>query len=58
VQGLDGEAHRNRKQMFMLVMTKENIEQLAGLTATCGIRLWRDGLRQAATVLYDEIKCS
>lgn len=28
VQGLDGDAHRNRKQMFMELMTRENIERL------------------------------
>src|SRR5699024_11284357 len=28
VQGLDSDAHRNRKQMFMKLMTCKNIEQL------------------------------
>src|SRR3546814_10067301 len=28
VQGLDGEAHRHRKQMFMSLMTPERIEEL------------------------------
>ena len=32
VQGLDGDAHRHRKQMFMSLMTKEGIQQLADLT--------------------------
>ena len=32
VQGLDGDAHRHRKQMFMSLMTDERIKQLANLT--------------------------
>ena len=32
VQGLDGDAHRHRKQMFMSLMTDEGIQQLADLT--------------------------
>ena len=33
VQGLDGDAHRQRKQMFMSLMTDERIKQLANLTS-------------------------
>ena len=33
VQGLDGDAHRQRKQMFMSLMTDERIKQLADLTS-------------------------
>lgn len=33
VQGLDGKAHRRRKQMFMSLMTPEGIERLADLMA-------------------------
>jgi fatty-acid peroxygenase len=33
VQGLDDEAHRRRKRMFMSLMTPENINRLSGLTA-------------------------
>jgi fatty-acid peroxygenase len=32
VQGLDGDVHRRRKQMFMSLMTPEHIRQLADLT--------------------------
>ena len=32
VQGMDGEVHRHRKQMFMSLMTEEGIQQLADLT--------------------------
>lgn len=55
VQGLDDEAHRHRKQMFMSLMTPERIE---GLMATTGeewqarARLW--ALRDEI-VLYDEL---
>ena len=40
VQGLDDEAHRHRKRMFMSLMTPERIAQLGQLTA--------DGLRTDA----------
>ncbi len=33
VQGMDGEAHRHRKQMFMSLMTPEGIQRLVDLTA-------------------------
>jgi fatty-acid peroxygenase len=33
VQGLDGEAHINRKQMFMSIMTQENMKKLTDYTA-------------------------
>lgn len=32
VQGLDGEAHLNRKQMFMSIMTDENLKRLTDYT--------------------------
>jgi fatty-acid peroxygenase len=32
VQGLDGEAHNNRKQMFMSIMTQENMKKLTEYT--------------------------
>ncbi|MGL5794395.1 MAG: hypothetical protein ACRC06_08285 [Waterburya sp.] len=32
IQGLDGDRHRHRKQMFMSLMSEERIEQLADLT--------------------------
>jgi fatty-acid peroxygenase len=32
VQGLDGDPHRHRKQMFMSLMTDEGIQQLADIT--------------------------
>jgi fatty-acid peroxygenase len=54
VQGLDGRAHRNRKQMFLSLMTPEGIGQLAETAAAW----WRDYARKWESmdqvVLYDE----
>ena len=55
VQGLDDEAHRHRKQMFMSLMTPERIEGLMATTAEewqARARLW--ALRDEI-VLYDEL---
>lgn len=56
VQGLDDEAHRHRKQMFMALMTPERIGDLGELTAAH----WRAYARMWATmdrvVLYDEVR--
>ena len=56
VQGLDGEAHRHRKQMFMSLMTPERIEELKERTADW----WRTYARKWATMervtLYDEMQ--
>lgn len=55
VQGLDDEAHRHRKQMFMSLMSPERIEQLAQATARewqVFARRWRS-MEQVA--LYDEL---
>lgn len=55
VQDLDGEAHRRRKQMFMSLMTPEQIGRLAETTAGA----WRTHARQWTSmdevVLYDEL---
>lgn len=55
VQGLDDEAHRHRKQMFMRLMTPERIAKLAERTAD----EWRTCARKWASmervVLYDEL---
>lgn len=55
VQGLDDEAHRHRKQMFMSLMSPERIEQLAQATA----REWQAFARRWQSmdkvVLYDEL---
>lgn len=56
VQGLDGAAHRHRKQMFMSLMTPERIERLAHITS----EYWRVALgkwvRQKRVVLYPELR--
>lgn len=56
VQGLDDEAHRHRKQMFMALMTPERIQHLGELSA----EQWRIQARNWASmdrvVLYDEVQ--
>lgn len=55
VQGLDGEAHRYRKQMFMSLMTPERIEQLVKRTAAewqIRVRRWASAEEVA---LYTEL---
>ena len=45
VQGLDDEAHRHRKRMFMSLMTDESIARLAALTE----KRWDDAVRMWET---------
>jgi fatty-acid peroxygenase len=56
VQGMDGEAHRHRKQMFMSLMAPERIDHLRELVDG----LWRVYARKWAAmdrvVLYDEVQ--
>src|SRR5690606_9284406 len=56
VQGLDDEAHRHRKQMFMVLMTPERIQHLGELSA----EQWRIHARNWESmdrvVLYDEVQ--
>ncbi|CEJ16010.1 Fatty-acid peroxygenase [bacterium YEK0313] len=55
VQGLDDDAHRHRKQMFMSLMTPERIEQLIQLTAAeWQIRVLKWGSMDEV-VLYSEL---
>jgi fatty-acid peroxygenase len=55
VQGLDGEAHRRRKAMFMALMSSEEVGRLADLTAV----QWRAYAEKWAdmdkVVLFDEV---
>ncbi|WP_410509907.1 cytochrome P450 [Methanosarcina hadiensis] len=56
VQGMDGTAHRWRKQMFMSMMTPESIKQLSDLVADqwdASIRKWEI---MDSVVLFEEIK--
>src|SRR3546814_16021134 len=55
VQGLDNEAHRHRKKMFMSLMTPERIEGLMAVTAEqwqARAHVWA---LQSAIQLYDEL---
>lgn len=56
VQGLDGDAHRHRKQMFMTLMTPECVAELGESSD----QWWRRYARRWATmdraVLYDETR--
>lgn len=56
VQGLDGEAHRRRKQMFIALMSAPRVAELAAMTTA----LWRDRVQtwgaRERIVLYDEAR--
>ena len=56
VQGLDYEAHRHRKQMFMSLVTPEQVKRLTEITTT----LWHTYARKWASMervpLYDEMR--
>ena len=56
VQGLDDEAHRHRKQMFMALMTPERIGQLGELTADWWDTYARKWAAMDRVVLYDEVR--
>lgn len=56
VQGLDGQAHRHRKQLFMSLMSPENVARLGELSAEqwrLSARAWE---RMPAVVLLDETR--
>lgn len=57
VQGLDGDAHRERKGMFMSLMTKESLQEISEITEEewkNAINNWE--IRKDNIVLYDESK--
>lgn len=54
VQGLDDERHRNRKAMFMRLMTPEAIERLVGLTRQEWRRAADRWAEQDEVVLFEE----
>lgn len=56
VQGLDGEAHRHRKQMFMALMTPERIGQLGELTADWWDTYARKWAAMDRVILYNEVR--
>lgn len=57
VQGLDGEAHRQRKQIFMDLMTPEHMDQLSDLVyQQCLAYAQRWQQRDELIVLFDEME--
>lgn len=56
VQGLDGEAHRHRKQMFMSLMTPEQIERIGEMSADEWRRFAGRWAERDQVVLYDETR--
>lgn len=56
VQTLDGEEHRNRKEMFMSLMSKERLEQLRKLTALRFEEALDEWNGRKEVVLYEEVK--
>jgi fatty-acid peroxygenase len=56
VQGMDGEAHRHRKAMFMSLMSKEDLEEIRRLTK----KHWKQAAEawesQEEITLYEEVK--
>ncbi|MGB3310169.1 MAG: cytochrome P450 [Nodosilinea sp.] len=55
VQGLDGEAHRQRKQIFMGLMTPERLQQMSKLVLHDCRQYARQWERQGQVVLFDQI---
>ncbi|PYZ94984.1 cytochrome P450 [Salipaludibacillus keqinensis] len=56
VQGLDGEAHRHRKAMFMSLMSKDDLKEIRQLTKTHWEKAAKDWESQDEIVLYEEVK--
>ncbi|MEB3357404.1 MAG: cytochrome P450 [Synechococcales bacterium] len=56
VQGMDGEAHRHRKQMFMSLMTDEGIQRLATLTREQWLAYARRWEKMERVVLFEEVQ--
>jgi fatty-acid peroxygenase len=56
IQGLDGEAHRHRKRMFISLMASERIEALENTTRDLLDRYARDWQAAEKVVLYDEVR--
>ena len=56
VQGMDGDAHRHRKQMFMSLMSDEGIQRLADLTKEQWLAYARKWSQMDRVVLFDEAR--
>ena len=55
VQGLDAEAHRHRKQMFLSLMTPAAVERLGSITAAAFRSQAQGWAGRDRVVLYDEV---
>lgn len=55
VQGMDGEAHRHRKQMFVSLMSPERIQRQGELSAQWWAVYARKWTKLDRVVLYDEV---
>jgi len=55
IQGLDGETHRSRKQMFMSLMTPKAIRRLVDLTAAQWSKAIGKWENMGRVVLFDEV---
>ncbi|MBE9045572.1 cytochrome P450 [Pleurocapsales cyanobacterium LEGE 10410] len=56
VQGLDGDAHRHRKQMFMSLMSDKGIKQLADLTREQWYNYAQKWSQSDRVVLFEEAR--
>jgi len=56
VQGLDGQKHRQRKEIFMLLMTPEHMEYLGDLTEQQWYEYARKWEQQEQVVLFHELE--
>lgn len=56
VQGLDGDAHRRRKQMFMSLMTPEGIDDLVTLVSGQWHQYIEKWEQKESVVLFDEVR--
>lgn len=56
VQGLDGEAHQHRKQMFLSVMTPEHLDQLLALAAHWSNTYARRWAEMDQVALYGDMR--
>jgi len=56
VQGLDGEAHRQRKAIFMDLMTPKHMDRLGKLTEQWWHRYGEKWTQQPTVVLFDEVQ--
>lgn len=56
VQTLDGKAHEHRKTMFMNLMSKDSLDEIADLVEEEWMKVLPEWEKQESVVLYEEIK--